>query len=753
MDNLQKISDLEPGMVIDEYKLTDLFKCSRQGGMRRSLKTNSLVLLSYKGKPPYTDIFKDENGLWQYTGMGRIGDQNLQYSQNKTLLNSNETGVKLYLFNVDNGRYKFEGRVLLAGSPKKESQLDEKEEYRSVYVFPLLEIGSHMNAYDFFMEQSREDLVIQGVLGEPRYELSLHSVQALTQYMKSNNLNTLSGPGGWFYNVKGFFNNPNTTSKFKIGNIKNLIEETNNKKISRIVFENQNKYINPFYDTVIQRPNRLKASEKDESGFLVHSLNYVNSINIQNSFNVSFFENHSLRESSEPYITLIIGPNGTGKSTILSTLQKIFLALYRLKKSKKKTTTKAKNSFNLTYQIGVNLFEVIQKDNIQDYFKNGEHIHLSELELPNKLIASAYSINDRFTYQNQFDGKQNGYSYLGIKSSDNTIRIGETSRNLILNILNSSQKNHFEPILEKILKFVKLEPAIRIVFKTPNNETLEEVAVRENLLLKQNKMRKSKTKSELDSIHFSDYQDILDFFERLNTEPNNIFKKNKDSIFVTFKLNEPGYFERYYDDLYILWHLFEIDIFKEPTVYIRKEKYFKLELASSGEVQYITTMINILSNIERDSLILMDEPETSLHPNWQNKYIEGLRDIFSLHYASAHFLLATHSHFMVSDLKPNTSSIVSIERDSLYQTQVILHKEETFGWSVEDVLYNIFDLATDRNYYLADELDQIMLAISTNNRNGLAARINRIEQISTNLKESDPLKTVIRLISQKIKGE
>ncbi|MEK3715328.1 AAA family ATPase [Paenibacillus sp. FSL H8-0122] len=753
MDNLLEISDLKPGMDIDEYNLINLFKCSRQGSMRRSLKTNSLVLLSYKDRPPYANVFKDKNGLWQYTGMGRIGDQNLQYSQNKTLLNSNDTGVNLYLFIVENRKYRFEGKVLLAGLPQKEFQLDEEGHNRSVYVFPLLEVGSYMNAYDFFMEQSREDLVIQGVLGEPRYELSLHSVRTLPMYMKSMKLDTLIGPGGWFYNVKGFFNNPNTTSKFKTGNINSLIEETNIKKISRIVFENQNKFINPFYDTAFQRKSTITSSEKDEGGFLVHHIKYMNSVNTQNNFDVSFFEDPPFREPTEPYISLIIGPNGTGKSTILSTLQKIFLELYRLKKSKRTFSKKSNILFILTYQIGVDIFKVIQKDDIHNYYKNGENIHLSDLQLPNKLIASAYSINDRFIYKNQLDDKDKEYSYLGIKSSDTTIRIGETSRNLILNILNSSQKNNFESILEKILKFVRLEPVIRIVFKTANNETIEKVAVKEHILLNQNKLRKNKTKSELNRIHFSDYQEIMDFFESLSEERNNIFKIRENAISVTFKLDEPGYFERYYDDLYILWHLFEINIFNEPTVFIRKEKYFKLEFASSGEVQYITTMINILSNIEKDSLILMDEPETSLHPNWQNKYIEGLRNIFSLHYASAHFLLATHSHFMVSDLKPNTSSIVSIERDSQYQTKVVLHKEETFGWSVEDVLFNIFDLATDRNYYLADELDQIMLAISTNNRRGLAARVDRIEQLSTNLKESDPLKTVIELISQKIKGE
>jgi hypothetical protein len=48
----------------------------KSGGMRRSLKTNTLVLISDR-----TKLYKDrwENGIFHYTGMGRKGDQRLSY--------------------------------------------------------------------------------------------------------------------------------------------------------------------------------------------------------------------------------------------------------------------------------------------------------------------------------------------------------------------------------------------------------------------------------------------------------------------------------------------------------------------------------------------------------------------------------------------------------------------------------------------------------------------------------------------------
>ena len=64
---------------------SQIFKCSTQGGMRRSHSTLALVLTSHHDDPndAYIDYWKDD--IFYYTGMGMEGDQDLNYSQNKTL--------------------------------------------------------------------------------------------------------------------------------------------------------------------------------------------------------------------------------------------------------------------------------------------------------------------------------------------------------------------------------------------------------------------------------------------------------------------------------------------------------------------------------------------------------------------------------------------------------------------------------------------------------------------------------------------
>ena len=86
---------LNPSDVIDNARLCEVFQCSTQGGMRRSLSTDSLVLVSNHVRSIYQDRWLDN--ILHYTGMGLTGDQTLR-SQNRTLSESDGNGVAVHLF-------------------------------------------------------------------------------------------------------------------------------------------------------------------------------------------------------------------------------------------------------------------------------------------------------------------------------------------------------------------------------------------------------------------------------------------------------------------------------------------------------------------------------------------------------------------------------------------------------------------------------------------------------------------------------
>ncbi|AOM42192.1 HNH endonuclease [Xenorhabdus hominickii] len=133
---MKNINDLKSGDELNNAFLCEIFGCGPQGGMRRSHKTNTLVIVSNHLKSIYDDRWI--GNILHYTGMGARGDQTLTFQQNKTLSESKSNGVKVHLFEVfKSKKYTYAGEVELAVDPYIEQQLDKEENERLVYVFPV----------------------------------------------------------------------------------------------------------------------------------------------------------------------------------------------------------------------------------------------------------------------------------------------------------------------------------------------------------------------------------------------------------------------------------------------------------------------------------------------------------------------------------------------------------------------------------------------------------------------------------------
>jgi predicted ATP-binding protein involved in virulence len=68
---------------------------------------------------------------------------------------------------------------------------------------------------------------------------------------------------------------------------------------------------------------------------------------------------------------------------------------------------------------------------------------------------------------------------------------------------------------------------------------------------------------------------------------------------------------------------------------------------SSGEQHELVLFFELLFNTEPNSLLLIDEPEISLHVSWQNHFINDLKDVFQLNDLSA--IIATHSPDIINN--------------------------------------------------------------------------------------------------------
>lgn len=130
------ISSLEIGQELSNNELAHTFRCGNMGGMRLSRTTNTLVIIADYTKGLYHD--KWIAGTLHYTGTGKIGDQDINQYQNKTLAESDHNGYTIHLFEVmEPGIYTYCGIVTLTENPYTETQPDDEGNPRTVWMFPV----------------------------------------------------------------------------------------------------------------------------------------------------------------------------------------------------------------------------------------------------------------------------------------------------------------------------------------------------------------------------------------------------------------------------------------------------------------------------------------------------------------------------------------------------------------------------------------------------------------------------------------
>lgn len=78
-----------------------------------------------------------------------------------------------------------------------------------------------------------------------------------------------------------------------------------------------------------------------------------------------------------------------------------------------------------------------------------------------------------------------------------------------------------------------------------------------------------------------------------------------------------------------------------------EEKDLPLSSLSSGEKQEVVMGYELLFKTKKESLILIDEPEISLHVAWQNTFLDDLEKI--LDHKNCQAIIATHSPFVIGN--------------------------------------------------------------------------------------------------------
>lgn len=431
--------------------------------------------------------------------------------------------------------------------------------------------------------------------------------------------------------------------------------------------------------------------------------------------------------TSDNYYSLIIGNNGTGKSRILSNIARHF---QHLKKPK------------LSNQL---LFD-------DDNF--------NYTQLPERIITISSSISDKFpmdeTYrtfdQFEFEYRNLDYIYLGTRNRSNSY----STKALLNRAISIMYESYVDELVAAnyryIFDYLNYEPIIKIEYSLAFSTIIDTNGeITKSSISKYFKINADKKR--YDSRYFNKFNEN-ESLEEIIDLLNEIRSKNTYEIDINFserriqRINSNlNIYKNDYKTFKLLLTLQKLRIVRNSEIKVAKNGgEFSFSDASSGEANVLSTLIALIPLVKNNSLILIDEPEISLHPFWQQKYIELLKNIFS-HVKGCHIIIASHSPFLASDLPQNCSAVVSLN-DTNGKIVCKLIEESTFGWSTENILLNVFNVPFVRNYYLSQLLTEALELLGKFERD--ENRLNEIKaklrDLNPNIKSEDPLKKVIELI-------
>lgn len=478
--------------------------------------------------------------------------------------------------------------------------------------------------------------------------------------------------------------------------------------------------------------------------------------------NLPLADEEEIHKSSKPYTSLVIGANGTGKSFLLRTIAEIFRQIHKSVRLEKPDFTFS-YSAKLKYYCDGDYYTVLLDkarghNKTVAFAKNDIDISLRELRYPERIIVNSVMLNDRFVWHNS--QPQEFYQYLGIRSTSRSSNTQSSSRKTVTHLFNARSSNYeFIKKLHDLLEFLDYEKSFNVNYKTKINKlffsgnlTKEKFKQYyeywwddEFTYTKRKQENPIWSKPYYDN-NFKEYpekvEEIVAFMNELTLNNNRIHKiPRSDAKMISIDLLANDFSDK---ELQLIRDLESLDIINLNGIRATKRNTsLSISQMSSGEYHLLISLIGIFANIRNNTLVLIDEPEISLHPNWQMKYIAFLKNVFH-EYSSCQFILTSHSHFIVSDLEGDSSSLTGLKRNSngIIETLGLDKDLNTYGWSAEEVLYQIFNVRTSRNSYL--EFDLIKLITLINRGSQDIEEIKRIyDKISSLvLNDADPLNII-----------
>lgn len=145
---------------------------------------------------------------------------------------------------------------------------------------------------------------------------------------------------------------------------------------------------------------------------------------------------------------------------------------------------------------------------------------------------------------------------------------------------------------------------------------------------------------------------------------------------------------------------------------------------SSGHKIVLLSLLQIINNVEPNSLFLIDEPEQNLHPPLISSFFQAI--LVVLRDRNAVALIATHSPVIVQECSADSVWIMDRSYSSVSISRPTI---ETFGENVGKITYDVFDLEVVNSGYMKIVNDEVNKLKKDQNFNDDADLNKKLEKI------------------------
>lgn len=330
---------------------------------------------------------------------------------------------------------------------------------------------------------------------------------------------------------------------------------------------------------------------------------YKMSVKIEKVFIESLFDNKNIDWKLKD-VNVLVGKNGAGKTTILQLINAVIL------NNSKSDSLNFCESVSLYFKNEEAKDKSITLVNQSALKKHAKSIYISQEDYFNKIIEN--QLKDAMS---KFEIKR--------KHSNNRVenfKISNFQTDFIDNFKNSIKKS--------ILKDLENDENIEIFCneKYKENSTNLSVEYISTINMSANSINNI-TKSDGKNTNFLDYE--------IREELNNLLKSKN----TTNKRNLIDALNSMFSDSNK-----KVEIKNQDLLFtLENGKTIGYNSLSSGERQVIYIFIKVIKASINNSLILMDEPEISLHLSWQENLLTAIRKVNK----NSQIIIVTHSPAIV----------------------------------------------------------------------------------------------------------